>query len=258
MMQIEPSQQPLWLPPRGIIKPRKKLLAPTRARGRKFPQPAVYGAGAGGGGGTPFSITHTADAGSATPATSFTFTAQPIGTADATRIVAVCVSHGITAANPVTSLTIGGSAATLATGSQISSAGDATEIWYLAVPAGTTANIVVNFAASENRCSVHIYSVVGTGAAFSVAGGTANTSGVSSNSTTIVVPAGGGVIAVQLIHNSSQTGSGSNLTIDTAGFVNGSSATACGHDTTHSGSTAFGFTWALAADGAMSIAAFTP
>lgn len=57
-MHIQPfaptrgAPPPLWTPPRDIIKPDAPLWAsPQCWRGRKFPQPAIYGKGAGGGGG---------------------------------------------------------------------------------------------------------------------------------------------------------------------------------------------------------------
>jgi hypothetical protein len=213
------------------------------------------------GGGTPFGITYIGDNSNTTAGATFTFTSQAIGTADPTRIVAVGISHG---ANLVTvsSVTIGGISATQAPGALQTGSFIATDIWYAAVPTGTTATIVINYSASETRMALVVYSVVGTSSAFSAAGGQGLTGGgIASLTATLSTPVGGGAIAFVQVHNAgAQTFSGTNLTVDIpSGIVVGSSNNSSAHDTTHSGSTAYTMSWTTPeSDAAMSVATFSP
>lgn len=219
---------------------------------------------AAGGGGTPFSITYISQNSITTGGGSYVFTSQAIGTADATRIVAVCIAQFITNTITVTSVDIGGIAATQATGAASGAAGSSlTDIWYAAVPTGTTATITVNLSASQARLGILVYSVIGTGAAFSAAAN-ANAAGANgtSLSASVTVPAGGGTIGVVGIHSSAPGAiTPSNLTLDSngsAGVVFGNSAMSSGLDTSHSGSTSFGFSWTTSIDAAFSVVTFTP
>lgn len=233
-----------------IKKPFKKGMGPSIA-------PYYKAAG----GSTPFGITFVGTNNSVVAGTSFTFTSQGIGTADATRVVAVGIAHGINALT-VTSVTIGGNAATQATGAAVNSgAGASTDIWYLAVPSGTTADIVVNISASQTRCAIDVYRVVGT-SGFSAGSNGFSTTGVLTLSATAAVPAGGGAIAILNVHASGAAGlitNGGNLTIDQNGVAFGNSTIGAGSNITASGSTAFTFNWTVANnDAAMSVATFAP
>lgn len=228
-------------------------------RSRKFSQAAIYASSAGGG--VPFGISFVGTANNVVAASSFTFTAQGIGTADTTRIVVVAIAHGVTGGISVSSVTIAGNLATQATGAAGDSTGGSfTDIWYLAVPTGTTANIVVNLSASQSRCAIDVYSVVGTGAAFSAANKAASINS-STEAPVVTVPAGGGVIAVLNVHSSAVAGTvtnGGNLTIDQNGVAFGNSVIAAGSNTTASGSTTFTMNWTGATDNSMSVASFVP
>ena len=115
----------------------------------------------------------------------WTYTNAPIGTADATRLVVVEISaRG--AATSISSVTIGGNAATLVVGQ---GSGDGVFIYKLAVAAGTTATVVVNFGAS-NTGSIAVYSLYNLSSHTQSA-----TMAVASESGTITVQAGGIVIA---------------------------------------------------------------
>jgi hypothetical protein len=213
------------------------------------------------GGGTPFGITFISDATLSTVGTTYTFTSQAIGTADPTRLVVVGIGHGVSG-RTVTSATIGGISATQATGAQPSGSGSNTDIWYAAVPTGTTATIVINYSGSEDRTAIAVYSVIGTGLAFSAANGTTISSGTPTSVSTTVITPSGGVVAVAITHVGAITAiTGSNLTSDiSAGLPSGSSGTLlAGHDTSHSGSTAYGFSWTTGvADVNLSVASFSP
>lgn len=212
--------------------------------------------------GTPFSITFISSANNTTGSTSFTFTAQNIGTADATRIVVVGIAHATNGA-AVSTVTIGGVTATQAPSAAVATngAGTGVDIWYLAVAAGTTADIIVSFGVSvEGRCAIDVYRVAGTGAAFSAANNNSTASSVTTLGAAATVPAGGGAIAILSAHGSvnAATVTGTNLTIDQNGVAFGNSIIAGGSNTSASGSTTFTFTWGTADNLAMAVATFTP
>lgn len=204
---------------------------------------------------TPFSITHIGDNSNTGGASTYTYTAQSIGTADPTRIVVVDV---VGIAGAISTVTIGGATAShSATCSAINSSGTTSDIWYLAVPTGTTATIVVTYTASALRNAIGVYSVIGTSAAFSTCGAaTANGTTVAATAT---IPSGGGAVGAIVAHTAT---SGpitiSNLTVDTNNLIFGASTAAFGHTTTGTGSTSFLATPTASTDMAISIATFSP
>lgn len=218
----------------------------------KLYRPAVAASG------TPFSITLASTNSNAAATSPVTFTAQGIGTADPTRIVVVAISQGPTSTTAVSAVTIGGNSATHALNSDGGGSATRTDFWYLAVPTGTTANIVIT-AALQTRFVIGVYSVVGTSSSFSVATATSTGSGVATLSApAITVPAGGGAIVIASVHNATVTITPSNYTQDGASVVAGTSTTSFGHDTSHSGSTTYGASWVTLIDASISVAAFNP
>jgi hypothetical protein len=213
-------------------------------------------------GSTPFSIAYVSDNSNASGASSYTFTSQNIGTPGSTRIVVVGVFAQTTGCpETVSSVTIGGSSATEATSANgcDSIGGSFTDIWYLAVPTGAAATIVVNFSNSVNRAGIFVYNVFGTSSSFSAANNDASGTPGTSASATVTVPSGGGTVGVVTPHATGETISGSNLSMDVTGLVVGGSTYGAGHDTSHSGSTSFGFSWSpTSTQYSMSVAAFSP
>jgi hypothetical protein len=92
----------------------------------------------------------------------YTFTGASIGSEAADRIVVVAVaSEGTGGAITIDSVTIGGNAATLAVKNSTNGRTVA-GIYYLAVPSGTTATIVVTISTgSPQRCVIGIWNVNG-------------------------------------------------------------------------------------------------
>lgn len=105
---------------------------------------------------TPPSGNYNTNTGSSTAGTSFTFTSVSIGTASSSRYVVVAMIAQGAAASP-TSVTVGGISATQAAAAVTSS--NRAELWIANVTSGTTADIVITFAASTTRCAVGSYSV---------------------------------------------------------------------------------------------------
>jgi hypothetical protein len=97
---------------------------------------------------------------STTDLSTYTFSTEDIGPAHASRLVVVAVkaNRNAVGANSVSSMTIGGVAATKAVDE-----GGAdrfiVEIWYASVPTGTTGDVVVTFANAQTDCGVLVYAL---------------------------------------------------------------------------------------------------
>ncbi len=95
----------------------------------------------------------------ATDAATYTYSNKNIGTAAADRIVLVGILGGSTTARTISSVTIGGIAATVR---HTQNEGVHTAALYEAtVPTGTTATIVVNWSGAHNRCAIVWWTATG-------------------------------------------------------------------------------------------------
>jgi hypothetical protein len=127
----------------------------------------------------------------------YTFNGRAIGTASSDRIVVVCAMINARSVEPygISGVTIDGSAATLAVSSSL---GKNSAIFYLLVPTGTTANIVVTLSGSgtPGRCVAGIFTVKGyTNATPEVVGSAYSDTSVASLSVPINVSSGAAAIA---------------------------------------------------------------
>lgn len=113
----------------------------------------------GGGGGGP-TATFQQAAASGTDGTSFTFTAQPIGTASATRRVVVAIGYGGPAApGAISSVTIGGVTATIDVDSGALTNNRRVAIASAVVPTGTTADVVITFGVTVGRVGIGVWTL---------------------------------------------------------------------------------------------------
>lgn len=213
------------------------------------------------GAGAPFSVSYVSSNSSTSVASSYTFSAQNIGNADSTRIIGLGFVYHLSAGtgNIITGVTIGGSAAAQVASSPANNTlGESSEFWTLAVPAGTSANIVVNTSANLSRIAMCVFSVVGPGT--SVSGGASNFSNVSVTTLTqtITIPATGAALSITDIHSATPgTVTPTNLINDTS-VTAGSSTAICGHNSSSSGSTSVGQSWTSSTDAVTSAVGFNP
>lgn len=134
---------------------------------------------------------------SGTDLTTYTFTAHNIGTAAFDRVVVVTIfGSQVTSARTVSSVTIGGSAATL-NGTQIDDSPRRVKIAMagLLVPTGTSSDIVVTWSAGMEACGVFVWALTGSGGVFSPYSTVTAKTGGTLTSSSLVVPQGGAVIA---------------------------------------------------------------
>lgn len=108
--------------------------------------------------GPPATVVNTASASSTSDLTSYSFAAQSLGTAAAGRRIVVGVTTADNSANSISSVSIGGVAATPVVAAQNGTSCLA-GLFILQVDAGTTATIDVVFANATFRCGIGIWAV---------------------------------------------------------------------------------------------------
>lgn len=188
--------------------------------------------------------------------TTYTFSAQAIGTAAADRYVIVGISYGNNSAT-VSSVTIGGVSAT----SIVVAAGTAggwgtigAAIFIANVPTGTTADVVVTLSAGQNRCGIGVWSA--TGMSGTTASAT-NSSSASPGSASITIPTGGfGIAVASIAENSAPLVSWTNATERYDSDVEAGSFVQSGADTSSSGSVTITATYSAASGPILVMAAW--
>lgn len=152
--------------------------------------------------GSAATITKTDNAVDGSTTTTYTFTSRAIGTAATGRRVIVGVSSGAGSSATISSVTIGGNAA-----SQVVfldgtvSASTISALYILQVDAGTTATIVVTFSGSRTSCGIGVW------AAYDLLSSTATFTGTSSASPpsvgSVSCSAGGIIVAQGIVYSGS-------------------------------------------------------
>jgi hypothetical protein len=190
-------------------------------------------------------------------ANAFTFASQPTGTSGIIGI-GIMLSSCTTSCS-ISSVTVGGSSATQATGAAGGNTTRASDFWYIAAPGGSTETIVVTTGTATSRLSIVVYNITGTGVAFSTAAQNTVTASATVSVSGLVVPSSGATIGFAMLDGASGFTSASNLTQDaSSGSCCGGNWVWSGHNTTLSGSNSFGITFASSGFGAGSFATFSP
>jgi hypothetical protein len=174
-----------------------------------------FGSGVAGGA----SLTFVDSTGSDTESRNYTFSGHAIGDASDDRTVFVEV---LTIGDPslaVSSLTIGGSGAAKAVA--LPGANHESEIWYLDVASGTTADIIVNYPGSP--AAVQVGCLIGVWASTGIDSGSGptatGTSTASPGSISIAIPAGGILLSCTAINNPTTGFTWANITEGFEGIV---------------------------------------
>lgn len=125
--------------------------------------------------------------------TSYTFTGVSLGTVSVGRFVVVCVMgwSGSTATRTVSSLTLGGTAATALINPATQYAG---AIFGLYVPTGATADIAVTFSGSMVNAAIAVYAVTSLASTTPVSSGNAGPTAATSRTVTLTTAPGDVVI----------------------------------------------------------------
>jgi len=140
--------------------------------------------------------------------TTYTFSAQAIGTAASDRYVIVGVAGSNTASEPST-VTVGGVSATKVVGT--AGGNHSAGLWVALVTSGSTADIVVTWPGSIDRCAIGVWSSTGLS---SVTPSNTATSNATPGSCTVTTLAGGFAIAFSHLGYGTVTWSGTGVTQD--------------------------------------------
>lgn len=154
--------------------------------------------------------------------TTYTFTGRNIGTADSNRYVMVCLGWSNSTTRTVSSVTVGGQAATVvATGSQVA-------IYRIAYPTGTTADIVVTMSGACTAMSVGLFDTRCRASPYAFDSGANNATATTVTVANVGVNNGGFLIGVarmsttatgSAVYNGIDTLSASQTTMGTASVV---------------------------------------
>jgi large repetitive protein len=139
--------------------------------------------------------------------TTYTFSSVSFGVADPNRKIVVAIS-GVRASNAgltISSLTIGGNAASVVSGTTLQTLADGTSstrtaIYELAVPTGTSGDIVVTFSAACVRCTGAVARVIDTAGTGGSSGQSIGDFTTALGSITVTIPTGG--VGVYYSYNS--------------------------------------------------------
>jgi hypothetical protein len=171
-------------------------------------------------GGATFSIAFTQASQEASGGTTITYncgSSCSFGASDPNRVIAVFIGARMTTNNTISSVTIGGNSASLATGSvaQVGTNGENSAVYYFALGAGaTTGNVVVTYGAATARTCISIYRIVTSTPTPSASGQNSNGSGSTSLALTAAKPASGGGLAGLFLSGTSAGVSWTNATVD--------------------------------------------
>ncbi len=145
----------------------------------------------------------------ATDSASYTFSSQSIGTATSDRIVVVTTAQG-NVGMTVGSLTVGGISATEAIEITESTGYATSGQWYVPVPTGTTADIVVNISGgTASRCGITVHAIYGSsGKPYATAYAEQDYPLIQS----IQVPDNGVIIGASMVNSGAPTVTWTNLT----------------------------------------------
>lgn len=144
-----------------------------------------------------FALAWTDGASDTSNTTTVNYGSLAIGAADTNRIVVVAIASRMATVNTISSVTIGGVAATLVSGTvaQIGGTNGANSaIYQAAVPTGTTATVSVTYGAAAVRSAVSVYRLI-TGTPAATSSNNANNTSASIGGA-VTVPASGGGIAL--------------------------------------------------------------
>ena len=191
----------------GLILPDRRIVRPGLCDMHILTQHAGFG-----GGGRNATIFFAGSTTTATDGAAITFSSHAIGTAASNRKVVVAVTtSGGTGADAVSTLTVGGISASLVKAT-LTTDHTQVELWQADVPTGTTADIVVTWAASKNRTGIAVWAIYNAKSAANDTG-TDTSTGTSATSDTLNIPAGGVAIGA-IAQSGNQTSTWAGLTED--------------------------------------------
>ena len=222
-------------------------------------------AGFGPGGIRPVDITWRDESSDTTDTATYSFATQDFGNPEGDRHIIVGVSGRANLARTLTSVTIGGVAAThLATANDAGGGTDIAALYIAAVPAGSTGTVAVVFSDVMLRCAIMVWKMPGARNATAFATQTDTTLTGSVYSVSIDVPANGAAVGMYWCGLSAGSASvtWAGLTEDFDGTVettaNGYAGARANFTAAQSGLTVSGTQAGTPATGGLAVASFGP
>jgi len=140
-------------------------------------------------------LTTASDTSDQTTYNGVSFQGLTFGAADAARYIVVGIGARANSARSISSVTIGGVAAThVCTANDTSAGADIASLYIAAVPTGTTGDVVVTFSGAMLRCQIGLWRMTGISSATPNATMTDNTISAGVLTGTINCPANGAII----------------------------------------------------------------
>jgi hypothetical protein len=192
-----------------------------------------------------------------------TFAATALGAAAANRvIVVIAIARDASGLNTLSSVTVGGNAATQVSSAAASSINSgATDIWYYADAGalGTSTTIVTNWSLVNTRSGIYVYRLTTSTPTPSAGNNASGLSVTSLGPTSITVPASGVGVAGLFSLATGNTQSFTNATLDSSNpLAGGNNATASGTITGTGSVAVTGTSLAASNNMMMSLAAWGP
>jgi hypothetical protein len=157
---------------------------------------------------TPAAVELTDSPVSTSDLTAYTFAGAALGAASGDRVIIVGVGGGAQT-RTVSTLTVAGVSATFIV--RAAGANETAELWYAAVPTGTTGDVVVTWSGAQDGCGAAVWKMTGATAA-PHASGSDNDS--DPGSVSINIPASGVAVGYVFQRNNTSTYTWANLTED--------------------------------------------
>jgi hypothetical protein len=154
-------------------------------------------------------VTYLQSTNSTSDLTTYTFSTQNLGTAASDRYIIVNAATSVSSgAGSISSVTVQGiSATSVVSKTQAANTANVNTLWIVAVPTGTTGNVVVTAGSAAVRCGIALWSATGLGSATAYDTAVDDTVlGVNpSASTTIDCEANGFIVSSSMIGNNATT-----------------------------------------------------
>lgn len=127
--------------------------------------------------------------------TTYTFSSQPIGEKTATKVVVAGIAHHTLTSAEISSVSVGGVAATLVTNVTDGTGNIKSSLWQASVSSSSSVDVTVDLNATAIRCGLALWSLHGA-SSISLDTATYGTAASTSASVGIDVPDGGALIAL--------------------------------------------------------------
>jgi hypothetical protein len=169
----------------------------------------------------PFSLTDVHEAVDTTTQTTYTFNSVNFGTADSSRVLALCImTRNSAGTQAVSSVGFPGAIPGIVGPNIHNVNATRSEIWYANVPTGTSGTVTVTMAGANQRCAIQLYSILSPSSVAPTTTATNTTNGTVTSGS-LSIPAGGAsIMCCYTLTGGPATPTGSPAGFDNVAFNN--------------------------------------